>query len=113
MNFKALDWFCKPVANGVWAKTDGAFGAYTPCAIDSFVISISHLVLLCLCCYRIWLTKRSFKARRFQLRSNFYNYILGLLASYCAAEPLLRLFMGISIVNLDEETGFIPFEVRP
>ncbi|OWM63830.1 ABC transporter C family member 12-like isoform X2 [Punica granatum] len=112
MAFKPLDWYCRPVANGVWARTvDSAFGAYTPCAIDSIVISISYLVLLSLCCYRIWLIKKSFKVQRFRLRSAFYNYILGLLASYCAAEPLLRLVMDISIVYFDQQTGFMPFEV--
>ncbi|PKI68111.1 hypothetical protein CRG98_011707 [Punica granatum] len=112
MAFKPLDWYCRPVANGVWARTvDSAFGAYTPCAIDSIVISISYLVLLSLCCYRIWLIKKSFKVQRFRLRSAFYNYILGLLASYCAAEPLLRLVMDISIVYFDQQTGFMPFEI--
>ena len=45
--FEPLIWYCQPVANGVWTKAgDSAFGSYTPCAIDSLVISISHLVLL-------------------------------------------------------------------
>ncbi|KAK4782038.1 hypothetical protein SAY86_016140 [Trapa natans] len=112
MAFKLLDWYCRPVSNGVWARTtDSAFGAYSPCALDSMVICISCMALLSICCYRIWLIKQSSKARRFRLRSTFYNYILGLLASYCAIEPLLRLIFGKSILNLDEPTGFIPFEV--
>ncbi|KAI3455946.1 hypothetical protein Pfo_012609 [Paulownia fortunei] len=112
MGFEPLVWFCRPVANGVWAEeTDSAFGAYTPCAIDSVVGNVSQLVLLGLCLYRIWLIKINPKLQRFCLRSNFYNYVLAILASCCAAEPLYRLVMGISIFNLDEETGLAPFEV--
>lgn len=107
-----LDWYCRPVANGIWAKAvDSTFGAYTTCAVDSLVISICHLVLLGLCIYRIWLMNKNLKARRYRLSSNCYNYMLGLLACYCTAEPLLRLVMGISIFNLDGETSFAPFEV--
>ena len=36
--------------------------------------------------------------------------MLGLLAGYCTAGPLLRLMMGFSIFNLDGQTGFAPFE---
>ncbi|GLT97105.1 hypothetical protein SLE2022_146880 [Rubroshorea leprosula] len=111
MGFEPLNWYCRPVANGVWTKeADSSFGAYTPCAIDSLVISISHLVLLGLCLYRIWLIKKHAKAQRFCLRSNWYNYLLGLLSGYCVAEPLSRLVMGISVFNLDGETGLAPFE---
>ncbi|KAI9198325.1 hypothetical protein LWI28_013908 [Acer negundo] len=112
MAFEPLNWYCRPLANGVWAKSvDSAFGAYTNCAIDSLVIFISHLVLLCLGIYRIWLIKKSSKAHKFCLRSNYYNYVLGLFAAYCTAEPLLRLLMGISIFNLDGETSLAPFEM--
>ena len=112
MAFELLIWYCQPVANGVWAKAvDSAFRSYTPCAIDSLVISISNLVLLGLCSYRIWLIKNNFKANQFRLRSNYYNYMLGLLAGYCTAGPLLRLVMGFSIFNLDGQIGFAPFEV--
>ncbi|KAG8381911.1 hypothetical protein BUALT_Bualt05G0022000 [Buddleja alternifolia] len=111
MGFDPLVWFCRPVANGTWAKeSNSAFGAYTPCAIDSVVGNVSHLVLLCLCLYRIWLININPKLERFCLRSNFYNYILALLASCCAAEPLFRLVMGISIFNLDGEISLAPFE---
>lgn len=111
MAFEPLIWYCQPVANGVWTKAvDSAFGSCTPCAIDSLVISISHLVLLGLCSYRIWLIKNNSKAIRYRLRSNYYNYMLGLLAGYCTAGPLLRLMMGFSIFNLDGQTGFAPFE---
>ncbi|GLT67383.1 hypothetical protein SLA2020_396970 [Shorea laevis] len=111
MGSELLDWYCRPVANGVWTKeADSSFGAYTPCTVDSLVISISHLVLFGLCLYRIWLIKKNAKARRFCLTSNCYNYVLGLLAGYCVAEPLSRLIMSISIFNLDGETGLAPFE---
>ena len=98
MGFEPLIWYCRPVADGIWAKvTDNTFGAYTPCGIDSLVVCISHLVLLGMCCYRIWLIKKDVKAQRYRLRSNYYNYLLGLLAAYCTAEPLIRLVMGVSI----------------
>jgi hypothetical protein len=48
---------------------------------------------------------------RFRLRSNYYNYMLGLLPVYCTAGPLLRLVMGFSIFNLDGQIRFAPFEV--
>lgn len=112
MGFHPLIWYCKPESNEVWASVvDGSFGSYTPCAVDSLVNSISHLVLLGLCLYRIWLIKWNFKAKRFRLRSNVYNYMLGILAGYCTAEPLLRLVMDISIFNLGGQTGLAPFEV--
>ncbi|XP_015167600.1 ABC transporter C family member 12-like isoform X5 [Solanum tuberosum] len=111
MIFNALVWYCKPVANGIWAKeTDSTFGAYTPCAIES-ADCISNVVLFVLCVYRLWLVRMDHNIRRFQLRSKYYNYILILLGSCCAAEPLLRLFMGISIFNLDAETDLAPFEM--
>uniref|UniRef100_A0A2N9GB04 Uncharacterized protein n=1 Tax=Fagus sylvatica TaxID=28930 RepID=A0A2N9GB04_FAGSY len=111
MAFEPLLWYCQPVANGVWARTvENAFGAYTPCGVDSIVVCVSHLVILGLCCYRIWRIKKDFKAKRFSLRSKLYNYVLGLLAAYCTAEPLFRLIMGISVLNLDGQTGLAPFE---
>ncbi|XP_028090855.1 ABC transporter C family member 2-like [Camellia sinensis] len=113
MGFEPLVWYCQPVANGVWAKVvENAFGAYTPCATDTLVVSISNLVLMGLCLYRIWLTKKDFTVQRFRLRSNYYNYMLVLLAAYCTAEPLFRLVMGISALNLDGQTGGLaPFEM--
>ncbi|KAM2799693.1 hypothetical protein COP1_004503 [Malus domestica] len=112
MVFEPIDWYCQPEANWVWAaKAASAFGSYTPCAIDSLAISISHLVLMSLCCYRIWMIKMSSKARRFRLRSNYYNYILGLLAGYFTAQPLLRLLMGMSYFNLNTQSGSAPFEM--
>ncbi|KAI8000143.1 ABC transporter C family member 2 [Camellia lanceoleosa] len=113
MGFEPLVWYCRPVANGVWAKVvENAFGAYTPCATDTLVVSISNLVLMGLCLYRIWLTKKDFTVQRFRLRSNYYNYMLVFLAAYCTAEPLFRLVMGISALNLDGQTGGLaPFEM--
>lgn len=112
MAFKPLVWYCRPVEDGVWERAAGsALGAYTPCGIDSLVVSVSHLVLLCLCIYRIWLIKSDFKIQRFRLRSNYYNYMLSLLACFCTAEPLFRMVLGISFFNLDGQTGFAPFEM--
>ncbi|ESQ33830.1 hypothetical protein EUTSA_v10006558mg [Eutrema salsugineum] len=82
MVFDALVWYCKPVADGFWENdVDGAFGAYTPCAIDSLVMLVSHFVLM------------------------------GILACYCVVEPVMRLFMGISLFGMEEETYLPPFEV--
>ncbi|XP_011043294.1 PREDICTED: ABC transporter C family member 12-like isoform X3 [Populus euphratica] len=113
MGLEALVWYCRPVPNGVWATTvDNAFGAYTPCVVDSLVICISHLVLLGLCLYRIWLiTDKNSKAQHYCLRTNYYNYLLGLLAAYCTVQPLFRLFMNVSILNLDGQTALAPFEM--
>lgn len=112
MGFELLDWYCKPVPKGVWSKmVDYAFGAYTPCAIDSFVLGTSHLVLLILCLYRVWLTaKEDHRVDKFCLRSKWYSYLLALLAAYSTAEPLVRLVMRISILDLDG-AGFPPYEV--
>lgn len=112
MGFEPLVWYCRPVANGVWASiVENAMGAYTPCATDSLVVSISNLVLMGLCLYRIWLSKKDFKVQRFRLSLNYYNYVLVLLAAFCTAEPLFRLVMGISALNLDGQPGLAPFEV--
>ncbi|XP_027086286.2 ABC transporter C family member 2 [Coffea arabica] len=112
MASKPFEWYCKPVNNGVWSKAvENAFGAYTPCASDALVICISHLVVLGLCLYRIWLTKKDGKVQRYQLQSNYYNYLLGLLAAYCTAEPLFRLVMGISAFDVDRQSGLAPYEI--
>ncbi|XP_028090867.1 ABC transporter C family member 12-like isoform X4 [Camellia sinensis] len=112
MGFEPLVWYCQPVKGGIWATvTDSAFGAYTPCGIDSVVVCISHLVLLGLCFYRIWLIRNDLKVQRYQLRSKYYNFVLVLLAGYCAAEPLFRLVMGISLFNLEGQAGLAPFEM--
>lgn len=112
MAFGPLVWYCRPVANGAWTKAvENALGEYTPCAVDSLVVSVSHLVILGLCSYRIWRIKNDSKAQRFCLRSKLYNCLLGLLAFYCTAEPLFRLIMGISVLNLDGQSGLAPSEV--
>ncbi|OIS99286.1 PREDICTED: ABC transporter C family member 2-like [Nicotiana attenuata] len=112
MAFKPLDWYCQPVANGVWSKAvENAFGAYTPCGTNTLVISVSHLVLLALCLYRLWKTTKDLSVQRFRLRSNYYNYMLGLLAAYCTAEPLFRLVMGMSALNVDGQPGLAPYEI--
>ncbi|XP_019419115.1 PREDICTED: ABC transporter C family member 12-like isoform X1 [Lupinus angustifolius] len=112
MGFEPLTWYCQPEENNIWSKTvDSAFGSYTPCAINTLVISTSNLILMGLCLYRMWLIIRNAKAQRFCLSSNYYNYVLVILAAYCAAQPLLRLLNGISAFNLNGETDFSPFEI--
>ena len=112
MGFKPLVWYCQPEKNGAWAKVvENAFGAYTPCGMESLVVCISHLALFGVCFYRIWRTKRDLTVRRYCLRSPYYNYLLGLVAAYCTADPLFRMVMGFSITNLDGHTGQAPFEV--
>ncbi|XP_050370622.1 ABC transporter C family member 12-like isoform X2 [Argentina anserina] len=61
---------------------------------------------------RVWMIKKNLKAPRFKLKSNYYNYLLGLLAGYSTAEPLLRLAMGLSLFNPYGKTGFAPFEMN-
>lgn len=112
MAFKPFEWYCQPVENGVWSRAvENAFGAYTPCATDSLVICISNLVLLGLCIRRLWRLRKDYSVQRFLLRSNYYNYLLGLLALYCTGEPLFRLIMGISAFNVDGEHGLAPYEM--
>ncbi|XP_049415408.1 ABC transporter C family member 2-like [Solanum stenotomum] len=112
MAFKPLDWYCQPVANGVWSKAvENAFGAYTPCGTNTLVISVSYLVLLALCVNRVWKMMKDLSVQRFRLRSNYYNYFLGLLAAYCTAEPLFRLVMQISALNIDGQPGIAPYEI--
>ncbi|CAA0823749.1 ABC transporter C family member 2 [Striga hermonthica] len=112
MAFKPFEWYCKPVKDGVWSKAvENAFGAYTPCATDSLVIVVSHLVLLGLCLNRLWKLKNDFSIQRFRLRSNYYNYVLGLLALYSTGEPLFRLIMGFSAFNVDGQQGLAPYEM--
>lgn len=112
MGFEPLVWYCQPAKNQIWGKVvENAFGAYTPCAIETLVVGISHLVLFGVCFYRIWRTGRDLTVRRYSLRSQYYNYMLGILAAYCTAGPLFRLIFGFSVSNLDGQTGVAPFEV--
>jgi len=112
MGFKPLGWYCQPAKNQIWAKlVENAFGAYTPCAVETLVVGISHLVLFGVCFYRTWRIRRDLTVRRYCLRSHSYNYMLGLLAAYCTVEPLFKLVFGFSVSNLDGQTSFAPFEV--
>lgn len=118
MAFEPLTWYCKPFEWACNSIDDGvllggfksAFGAYTICAIDSLVICISHLVLLGLCLNRICRLMNDFSVQRYRLRSNFYNYVLGLLALCCTAEPMFRLAMGISAFNVNCQHDLAPYE---
>ncbi|CAM8900430.1 unnamed protein product [Rhodiola kirilowii] len=112
MAFHPIVWYCRPVANGAWDRAaESALGAYTPCGIDSLVVSVSCLVLMGMCFYRLWLLNKSLKARRFLLRSKCVQYTLLTLAGYCALEPLYRMVMDISVFNLDGQTSLAPFEL--
>ncbi|GLJ53349.1 hypothetical protein SUGI_1137540 [Cryptomeria japonica] len=107
-----VDWYCRPVENGKWVMLiPNALGPYTPCATETLVVALSHLVLWCLICYRIWLVRKDFSVKRFCLQSRLFNYGLGALAAYNTAEPLYRAVMGISVVNLDGQGSLAPFEV--
>jgi len=108
-----LEWYCRPDANGAWIiLVKSAFGGYTPCATETIVVSLSHLVLWCLICYRIYLIRKDLSIKRFCLQSHYYNYGLALVAAYNTAEPLFRAVMGLSVVNLDGPASLPPFEVR-
>ncbi|KAF3630124.1 hypothetical protein FXO38_27337 [Capsicum annuum] len=112
MAFKPLDWYCQPVANGVWSKSvENAFGAYTPCGTNTLVISVSHLVLLALCLNRVWKMMKDLSVQRFLLRSNYYNNMLALLAAYCTAELFFRLVTRMSALNVDGQPGLAPYEL--
>ena len=55
-----LDWYCKPETNVAWISiAASAFDAYTPCATETLVVSLSYFVLWCLICYRIYLIQHS------------------------------------------------------
>ncbi|XP_071742643.1 ABC transporter C family member 12-like [Rutidosis leptorrhynchoides] len=112
MGVESLSWFCQPDENGIWAKmTSSALGGYTPCGIESVVVCISNMVLMGLCLYRLWLIITNFRVQRFCLRSKYYNYMLALLAAYCAANPFYRLLFGVSMFDFDSQTSLAPFEV--
>ena len=86
-------------------EIQNALGPFTPCATDTIVICLSHLVVMGLCMYRIWITQKNSKAQKYCLRSCYYNYFLACLAGCSAAEPLFRLIM-------DGLAGLAPYEVR-
>ncbi|KAI4993329.1 hypothetical protein ZWY2020_007642 [Hordeum vulgare] len=113
MGSKPHEWYCQPVNDGAWSRAvESAFGAYTPCGIDTLVVCISYLALFGVCFYRIWRTTKDYKVQRYKIRSPYYNYLLGLLLVYCIAEPLYKIVTGTSIMNLDGQCGLAPFEVR-
>ncbi|XP_057544946.1 ABC transporter C family member 2-like [Amaranthus tricolor] len=85
-------------------EIQNALGPFTPCATDTIVICLSHLVVMGLCMYRIWITQKNSKAQKYCLRSCYYNYFLACLAGCSAAEPLFRLIM-------DGLAGLAPYEV--
>ncbi|KAJ0621156.1 putative ABC-type xenobiotic transporter [Helianthus annuus] len=112
MGLEPLAWFCRPQENGIWAKTTAStLGAYTPCGIESVVGDISNVVLMGLCLYRIWLIMKDFRLKRFCLRSKYYNYMLAILAGYCAAESLCRLLFNVSMFDFSSQSSLAPFEV--
>uniref|UniRef100_A0ACD5UVY2 Uncharacterized protein n=1 Tax=Avena sativa TaxID=4498 RepID=A0ACD5UVY2_AVESA len=112
MGFKPLEWYCQPVKDGTWSHAvESAFGAYTPCGINTLVVCISYLALFGVCFYRIWRTTKDYTVQRYKLRSPYYNYLLGLLVVYCIAEPLYRIATGTSIMNLDGQSSLAPFEI--
>ncbi|VAH51986.1 unnamed protein product [Triticum turgidum subsp. durum] len=112
MGFEPLEWYCQPVKDGAWSRAmESAFGAYTPCGIDTLVVCVSYLALFGVCFYRIWRTTKDYKVQRYKIRKPYYNYLLGLLVVYCIAEPLYKIATGTSIMNLDGQSGLAPFEV--
>jgi ATP-binding cassette subfamily C (CFTR/MRP) protein 1 len=45
------------------------------------------------------------------MKSKFYSYVLMIFTVFCVAEPLFRVIMGYSTVNLDGQSSLAPFEV--
>ncbi|KAJ3693573.1 hypothetical protein LUZ60_009053 [Juncus effusus] len=112
MGVNPLEWYCRPVQDGIWSKAvENAFGVYTPCGMQSLVVSISHLALFAVCLYRIWRTTKDLTVQRYTLKSKLYSYVLIIFAAFCVAEPLFRLVMGYSTVNLDGQSSLAPFEI--
>jgi hypothetical protein len=110
-----LSLFCRPVAGGVWeTKLASGFGAYTPCLVQSVVISPSNLALLLVVVYRICGLCYAYSSAplRFTVQKPAAGHCVGLLlAAFCAVSPLLQIVFGVSAVNLDGENSMPPFEV--
>jgi hypothetical protein len=110
-----LSLFCRPVAGGVWeTKLASGFGAYTPCLVQSVVISPSNLALLLVVVYRISGLCYAYSSAplRFTVQKPAAGHCVGLLlAAFCAVAPLLQVVFGMSAVNLDGENSMPPFEV--
>lgn len=112
MIFNPIDYFCQPVANGFWDKVAGsALGPYKPCCINTLVVSITSLALICICIHRMLLIQKSHKVRRYQLTSRAYHFVMIFLAGLSTSEPLLRILTDTSIFKLDGKPGLPPFEV--
>ena len=110
-----MESFCRPVSNGVWeTKLESGFGAFTPCIVETVMIGISQLSLCCLIYYRILLLLRGhyYSVARFHLKHKKMHFFLILLTILLAAWPIVQVFLGISMVNLDGETSLALFEVR-
>lgn len=111
-----LSSFCRPVTGGVWeTKLASGFGAYTPCLVDSIVVSLSNVALLLFVLYRIrglcGYHARS-SSLRFKVQKPAGHCIGLLLAAFCAVAPVLQIVLGVSAVNLDGgDTSMPPFEV--
>uniref|UniRef100_A0A7N0VJV5 ABC-type xenobiotic transporter n=1 Tax=Kalanchoe fedtschenkoi TaxID=63787 RepID=A0A7N0VJV5_KALFE len=111
MAFNPFVWYCRPIANGYWDKVaQSALGSYTPCGINTLVVPVSNVFLMCICIYRILLIKKSHKVHRYKLTSRGYHLILILLSGLSTAEPLFRIAFDISIFNVGEQPGLPPFE---
>ncbi|KAF3325693.1 ABC transporter C family member 2-like protein [Carex littledalei] len=112
MGFDPLDWYCQPVQGGVWSQAvENAFGMYTPCGMQTVILGISHLALFGVCFYRTWRITKDLTVQRYSMKSKFYSYVLMIFTAFCVAEPLFRVIMGYSIVNLDGQSSLAPFEV--
>jgi ATP-binding cassette subfamily C (CFTR/MRP) protein 1 len=108
-----MDVFCRPVVGGVWeTKLASGFGAFTPCLVDTVVITVSNLALLFSAVYRIRaLLYSSSSGNRFKVSRCWGHYFAILLAFVCAVEPIVQITLSLSAVNLDGETTLPPFEI--
>jgi hypothetical protein len=111
--------FCRPKEEGKWAtQLPSGFGAYTPCLVDSFVVTVSNLLLLCVTLYRIYYVVASSSSsayhnnKKFKLKNPPWGHLFAiLLVACCVIGPLLQVVLGISNVNLDGELSLPPYEV--
>jgi hypothetical protein len=111
--------FCRPKEEGKWAtQLPSGFGAYTPCLVDSFVVTVSNLLLLCVTLYRIYYVVASSSSayhnnKKFKLKNPPWGHLFAiLLVACCVIGPLLQVVLGISNVNLDGELSLPPYEVQ-
>ncbi|KAF3338928.1 ABC transporter C family member 2-like protein [Carex littledalei] len=112
MGFDPLDWYCQPVQGGIWSQAvENAFGMYTPCGMQTVILGISHLALFSVCFYRTWRITKDLTVQRYNMKSKLYSYVLMIFTAFCVVEPLFRVIMGYSTVNLDRQSSLAPFEV--